>query len=87
MKNIKIHLTKEHYEKTVTLVNASGQTLQDYMTIKALEILNIESNIKPEPEIRPSFQFRLDSTIHKLIEQKAKSLNKNVTELFEEVLK
>lgn len=83
---LKIHLDENKHNKIVSDINNKGMALQDYMTIKALEILNTNIEVKPNAKKHPSLQFRLDATIYKLIEEKAKSLNKNITELFEDVL-
>lgn len=86
MKQLKICISKDKRDKVISDINGKYQTIQDFMTIKALEILQIKSEVKTPPEKRDSLQFRLDSTIYKLVEQKAKLLNKNISELFDEVL-
>lgn len=87
MKNSCILFTEEEYKIVQTNMKKNGDSIQDHMTKTALKILNkqdFKSGISSKHA--PSIQFRLDPTIHKLLKEKAKSLNRDMSDLFKELL-
>lgn len=82
-----IVLSKKDAEKIKELAKSDGKkSIQKYMSERALDVLNTEFKPKTDEDKTIPFQFRLEPNIHKLIKEKATSLNRDMSELFKEVI-
>ena len=86
VQNIKLFFEKDEYQRIQQNINIKCESVQDFMTIKAIEALNVIVS-KPKKESKECIQFMLDSTIHKLLKERAKELNVDMSDLLKEVLK
>lgn len=82
-----IVLSKRDADKIKKLAKDEGKdSVQRFMTEKALEVINTEFTAKGEDDKSVPFQFRLDATLHKMIKEKASTLNRDMSDLFKEVI-
>jgi predicted HicB family RNase H-like nuclease len=77
----------DDYKATKKIIEKSELSMQEFMTLTAIKILN-DTEIKEKNKETPiaDLQFRLDKTLHNLLKIKAKQLNKSISELYRDYL-